>query len=77
MATMIDWVENGVEPTTLNATVTTGSTYAGESQPLCPWPSRPYWSSNGGNGTSLSCEYSQESIDSWTYTLDAFKLPVY
>ncbi|KAH9224859.1 Tannase/feruloyl esterase [Leptodontidium sp. 2 PMI_412] len=72
MATMINWVENGVEPTTLNATVASGS-YAGETQNLCSWPLRPYWSGNN----SMECQYDQASIDSWTYTFDAFKLPVY
>jgi len=72
MATMINWVENGVEPTTLNATVASGA-YAGETQNLCSWPLRPYWSGN----SSMECQYDQASIDSWTYTFDAFKLPVY
>lgn len=73
MATIIDWVENGVEPTRLNATVSSG-TYEGEVQKLCPWPTRPYWTSNS---SSFDCEYDQDSIDSWTYTFPAFKVPVY
>ncbi|KAI9732530.1 MAG: hypothetical protein M1834_003865 [Cirrosporium novae-zelandiae] len=73
MEIMIDWVENGVVPTRLNATVSSG-TYSGETQMLCPWPLRPYWPNNG---TTMNCQYDQESIDSWTYTFDAFKLPVY
>lgn len=36
MATMIDWVENGITPTHLNATVTAGP-YSGEVQKLCQW----------------------------------------
>lgn len=73
MATMIDWVENGVVPTRLNATVSSG-TYAGETQELCGWPLRPYWPNNS---TTMECQYDQDSIDSWTYTFGAFKLPVH
>lgn len=73
MQTMIDWVESSVEPIAgLNATVASG-TYAGEVQQLCAFPLRPLWSSN----STMSCVYDQASIDSWDYTLDAFKMPVY
>lgn len=72
MATMIDWIENGIEPERLNATVGSG-TFEGEVQKLCAYPLRPIWDSEG----TLSCEYDQASIDSWTYTFDAFKMPVY
>ncbi|KAI9649687.1 hypothetical protein NHQ30_002268 [Ciborinia camelliae] len=72
MATMMDWVENGIEPERLNATVSTG-TYEGEVQKLCAYPLRPFWDAEG----TLTCEYDQASIDSWTYTFDAFKVPVY
>ncbi|ESZ90736.1 tannase [Sclerotinia borealis F-4128] len=72
MATMMDWVENGIEPERLNATVASG-TYEGEVQKLCAYPLRPIWDAEG----TLSCEYDQASIDSWTHTFDAFKLPVY
>ncbi|KAF7860465.1 hypothetical protein EAF04_008591 [Stromatinia cepivora] len=72
MATMIDWVENGIKPKGLNATVSSG-TYKREVQKLCSFPLRPIWDSEG----TLSCEYDQTSVDSWIYTLDAFKVPVY
>ncbi|RDW82421.1 carboxylic ester hydrolase-24 [Coleophoma cylindrospora] len=72
MATMIDWVENSIEPTGLNGTVTSG-TYSGEVQQLCAWPLRPFWSDN----STMNCQYDQKSIDSWTYTFDAFKVPIY
>ncbi|KAF7945756.1 uncharacterized protein EAE97_004794 [Botrytis byssoidea] len=72
MATMIDWIENGIEPERLNATVGSG-TFEGEVQKLCAYPLRPIWDAEG----TLSCEYDQASIDSWTYTFDAFKVPVY
>jgi tannase len=44
MQTMINWVENGVQRTLLNATVSSG-TYEGETQMLCQWPTRPLWKS--------------------------------
>ena len=72
VSTMIDWVENGVEPNRLNSTVSSGD-YEGETQELCEWPERPYWTSN----SSFDCVYEQASIDSWTYDFPAFKLPVY
>ncbi|KAI1420302.1 Tannase/feruloyl esterase [Xylaria sp. FL1777] len=73
MQTMIDWVESGVQPTGLNATVSSGD-YSGEVQKLCQWPARPLWT---GNSSSFSCVGDQASVESWTYTFDAFKVPVY
>ena len=73
MDIMINWVENGVKPTSLNATASSG-TYAGETLLLCQWPTRPLWHDNS---TTFECVNDQESIDSWTYTFPAFKLPVY
>ncbi|ORY59157.1 tannase [Pseudomassariella vexata] len=74
MDIIIDWVENGVQPTALNATVSSG-VKAGETQMLCQWPTRPLWASE--NATSFDCVEDEASIDSWTYTFPAFKLPVY
>ena len=74
MNTMIDWVENGIKPSRLNATVSSGEN-AGEVQKLCQWPTRPLWS---GNSSDFDCVNDKASIDSWTYTFPAFKLqPVY
>ncbi|KAI1762369.1 tannase [Hypoxylon sp. FL1150] len=73
MDVMIDWVENGVRPSRLNATVSSGS-YAGETQMLCQWPTRPLWQ---GNSSDFDCVNDEASIESWTYTFPAFKLPVY
>ncbi|OJJ45207.1 hypothetical protein ASPZODRAFT_160137 [Penicilliopsis zonata CBS 506.65] len=74
MQVMIDWVENGIEPVTLNATFLTGD-YLGENTQLCSWPLRPYWNDN----TSLipDCVYDQASIDTFMYKFDAYKLPLY
>ncbi|KAK9773112.1 putative Carboxylic ester hydrolase [Seiridium cardinale] len=73
IAVMIDWVENGNTPNTLNATVLQGSR-KGSNQQICPWPLRPIWNNNG---TDMECEYDQKSIDTWLYDIDAFPMPVY
>ncbi|KAF2643363.1 tannase and feruloyl esterase [Massarina eburnea CBS 473.64] len=73
MATIIDWVEKDIKPSALNATVSSGAD-AKEVQQLCQWPKRPLWV---GNSSSFDCVDDKESIESWTYTFDAFKVPVY
>ena len=72
LAVMIDWVENGVAPDRLNATVASGD-HEGETQEICQWPLRPSWRDNA----TMNCEYDQDSINSWMYTFDAFKRPIY
>ncbi|KAJ0341561.1 hypothetical protein COL26b_013354 [Colletotrichum chrysophilum] len=67
LQTVIDWVEKGAAPDTLNST----GEGIGE---LCRWPQRPLWTDNGAG---FSCVYDQASIDTWKYTFDAFKMPVY
>ncbi|KAG7862688.1 hypothetical protein KL939_000007 [Ogataea angusta] len=74
MEIMINWVENGVKPTGLNATVSEGE-YASENQELCKWPTRPLWRS--GNLSTFDCVFDQASYESWTYEFPAFKIPVY
>lgn len=73
LAVMIDWVENGIVPTTLNATHLAGDD-KGESASICAWPLRPFWTNNG---TTMECQYDQASINTWLYDFDAFKMPVY
>ncbi|RAH52701.1 tannase and feruloyl esterase [Aspergillus piperis CBS 112811] len=73
MAVMIDWVENGVIPVTVNATVLQGDN-EGEHQQICAWPLRPLWSNNG---TTMDCIFDQASNDAWIYDFDAYKLPLY
>ncbi|KIX98789.1 uncharacterized protein Z520_05250 [Fonsecaea multimorphosa CBS 102226] len=75
LAVMIDWVEKGVVPTTLNATVLQGPN-KGQNQQICAWPLRPVWSSSA-NATSPQCRYDQKSVDYWNYDLDAFNVPIY
>ncbi|ORY68409.1 tannase [Pseudomassariella vexata] len=72
LQSVIDWVENGIEPTMLNATVLNGNTTDVE-QKLCGFPLRPYWDDDG----TMECVYEQESIDSWLPTFDSIPLPVY
>ncbi|ROW05690.1 hypothetical protein VMCG_05235 [Cytospora schulzeri] len=72
LRTMINWVEGGVKPARLNATVSSGD-YKGETQMLCQWPNRPIWSGN----SSFSCVFDRASYDSWQYDLNAWKIPVY
>lgn len=73
MATMIDWVENGVQPTFLNGTIG-GGTDEGKIQRLCRWPKRPLWT---GNTTQSECVVDEKSLDTWTYKFPAFKVPIY
>ena len=72
MEAMIDWVESGLRPSNLNATVSTGA-YAGEVQKLCSWPLRPYWSDD----STFDCFYDDASVQTWTYNFDAFGFAVY
>ncbi|TDZ32365.1 Tannase [Colletotrichum spinosum] len=75
MDVVIDWVENGNAPARLNATVSSSTNVnAGETQMLCQWPSRPLWS---GNSSAFDCVSDDKSVESWTYTFPAFKVPVY
>jgi tannase len=73
LAVMIDWVEKGKAPQTLNATVLMGEN-KGQNQQICAWPLRPVWT---GNATNPECRYEQSSVDYWDYELDAFKVPIY
>ena len=63
---VIAWVENGTAPATLPV--------SGPIKSLCRWPSRPLWTQNG---TKLNCVYDQDSVNSFIFDLDAYKLPVY
>jgi tannase len=71
-AHMIDWVENGIVPTTINATVESGD-LEGEVQQVCTWPTRPYWTNNN----TMVCEQNATSISTMLYDLDAYLGPVF
>ncbi|KAJ5388938.1 uncharacterized protein N7496_000006 [Penicillium cataractarum] len=66
LQTVIEWVESGKAPETL-----TGS---GDIAEMCRWPFRPLWTNSG---KTFQCVYDQDSVDSFTYDLTAYKLPVY
>ncbi|KAF7198206.1 Tannase, partial [Pseudocercospora fuligena] len=68
---MIDWVENGIAPKTLNATVMLGE-HLGEHREICEWPLRPLWVND-----TMECVYDQKSLDTWHYDLDAFQFKIY
>ena len=70
---LIQWVEGGVEPTTLNSTILLGDNI-GDNAQICVWPTRPYWTENG---TKMECEYDQTSLNTWHYDLNSWKMPVY
>lgn len=72
MEIMIDWVEHGVKPDRLKATVASG-TYEGEVQELCQWPQAPLWR----NTTSFDCVYDAAGVATWEYEFPAFKVPIY
>jgi len=72
LAVLIDWVEKGKKPETLNSTVLQGE-HLGENRQVCAWPLRPRWRGGG----EMECEYDQRSVDQWQVELDAFKMPVY
>ncbi|KAJ5785298.1 tannase and feruloyl esterase [Penicillium pulvis] len=70
-AHLIKWVEDGVTPVTINATVQSGDN-EGEVQNVCTWPSRPYYK----NG-KLVCQEKQSSVNAMLWDLPAYKQPVY
>ncbi len=59
--TMIDWVENSMQPTRLKATVSSGK-YAEETKMLCQWLTRPLWSSN--DSLTFNCMMDEASAAS-------------
>lgn len=69
---MIDWVERGIAPQALNATILLGE-HKGENRQICAWPLRPFWNSDG----MQECVFDRESLDTWFYDLDAVKVPVF
>ncbi|CAI7581821.1 unnamed protein product [Penicillium pancosmium] len=68
---MIQWVEEDITPSTINATVQSGSK-EGEVQDVCTWPSRPYYK----DGT-LVCQENESSVKAMLWDLPAYKMPVY
>ncbi|TVY75885.1 Tannase, partial [Lachnellula suecica] len=73
LAVLIDWVENGIVPETLNATVLQGE-YIGENRQICEWPLRPFWPSENA---TMECVYDQTSLDTWSYDLNFTQFKIY
>lgn len=72
LGVMIEWVEKGNEPTTLNATYLAGDNL-GQNAQICQWPLRPFWKND-----VMECNFDKRSIDSWLYDFSkGLKLPLY
>jgi tannase len=72
LESVIDWVENGINPKELNATVS-GGTSSEADQKICSFPLRPLWKNNH----TMECVYDRKSIDTWLPKLDSIPIPVY
>ncbi|KAJ5957720.1 hypothetical protein N7501_011999 [Penicillium viridicatum] len=59
---MTRWVEQGIVPHTLDARVLQCDNKGANEQ---------------GSAKTLTCEYDQDSIDTFTYVFDAYKTPLY
>ncbi|ETS77261.1 hypothetical protein PFICI_11135 [Pestalotiopsis fici W106-1] len=66
LQTVINWVENGTAPGTLDNA-------GGTIDSICKWPLRPLWDADG----TMTCVYDQASLDTWTYDIDAFPFYLY
>ncbi|MEO8018824.1 MAG: DUF6351 family protein [Pseudomonadota bacterium] len=55
LGAIVEWVENGRAPASVTAT---GTSAAGESRPLCPWPAHGHYSGNGDarDATNYTCK---------------------
>lgn len=73
LETIIEWVENGKAPATLNGTHFAGSNIGG-SENICKWPLRPTWASNS---SSVACVYDDVSLNTWFPNLTSIPFPVY
>jgi tannase len=72
LQSVIDWVEKGVNPERLNATVSSSGTVADKDQEICSFPLRPVWKDG-----EMDCVFDQKSFDTWVPPLDSIPLPVY
>lgn len=74
LGNLIEWVEGGINPNVLNATVG-GGPLEGTRQDICSFPLRPQWSLNS---TVPVCVYpDQDAIDIWFPDLTSIPVPVY
>ncbi|OAA66683.1 Tannase/feruloyl esterase [Niveomyces insectorum RCEF 264] len=67
VAQLIDWVENGVPPESLNGTTQSGSS---TQKTICLWPSTPVWSASG----EFRCETTPNFAETYIQLPDAWKI---
>ncbi|KAK4170464.1 Tannase/feruloyl esterase [Cladorrhinum sp. PSN259] len=73
LKSVIEWVEDDVNPERLPATVLSGPE-EGQRQDICSWPLRPIWSGAAGE---LSCVFDQVAMDEFVPVMDSIPVPVY
>jgi tannase len=74
LGSVIQWVEEGVVPVQLNATVLQGPN-EGNADKICTFPYRPMWS---GNATEHECVMpGKEALESWFPVLDSLAVESY
>ncbi|PWN23496.1 tannase and feruloyl esterase [Microstroma glucosiphilum] len=73
LESIIAWVEDGVNPKRLNATVIDG-TVSDKDQKICSWPLRPKWTNNG---TEMDCVKSEVALENFYPKLDSIPVVVY
>lgn len=74
LGALIQWVEKGITPQTLNGTVLQGANL-GQTEQICSFPLRPSWSSNSSD---VQCVYPDEdALGTWYPYLNSIPFPVY
>ncbi|CAK7226347.1 hypothetical protein SBRCBS47491_006200 [Sporothrix bragantina] len=70
IAQLIDWVERGVAPDTLNGTTQSGSS---TQDTICMWPSAPVWDASG----SFRCEFPANFAQAYIQKPNAWKIGIF
>ncbi|RMX97149.1 hypothetical protein D0868_10798 [Hortaea werneckii] len=76
LGSVIEWVEKGIEPTTLNATFLFGDR-EGQTEGLCSFPSRPMWKGNDSMEPPQCVMPDDEALKTWFPKLNSIPLDVY
>lgn len=71
LGSVIDWVEYGIVPHRLNATVLAGNT-SDVHQTICTWPKRPKWTDG-----EMDCVSDDVALEQFYPALDSVPFPVY
>lgn len=74
LGSVIEWVENGVVPEQLNATVLQGPN-EGRKEKVCTFPYRPMWNDDGSEHDCIMPE--EDALESWFPVLDSIPLNSY